>query len=174
MESDSSKAAFEMRYPHLKNFSAMLEALNAESPRGMVLVATSYLDGLLKDIVSSFLISGKESEALLEGFNAPLGTYATRTTAAYCLGLISLREKTESDTLRRIRNRFAHDVHVSFADNDVVQLCQNLKMAAGDYGDVVVPPSGKFNTSATGLILSLTNRAHYVEQKRLVYREWKI
>jgi mannitol operon repressor len=44
---------------------------------------------------------------------------STRTAAAYSLGLIHEREFKELEILRRVRNRFAHGVHVSFDMQDV-------------------------------------------------------
>jgi mannitol operon repressor len=66
----------------------------------------------------------------LEGFNAPLGTLSTRASAALALGLIREREFKEVDTLRRVRNRFAHNVHISFDSQDVDALCRNLTLSA--------------------------------------------
>jgi len=109
---------------------------------------------------------------LLEGFNAPLGTLSTRIAAAAALGLISEREAKEADRLRKIRNFFAHHVHISFDDQNIRDLCGNLEMAAQDYGDVVVNTRGRFSTSAVALIMNLTNRPHYVGQERLQPRAW--
>jgi mannitol operon repressor len=47
---------------------------------------------------------------------------STRTAAAYSLGLIHEREFKELEILRRVRNRFAHGVHVSFDMQDVKAL----------------------------------------------------
>jgi mannitol operon repressor len=102
----------------------------------------------------------------VEGFNAPLETFSTRTAAAYALGLISQAEFKDCETLRRIRNRFAHDVHTSFDQQDIGDLCANLTMAAQSYGDVVVAARGQYTSATTALILNLTNRPHYVSQKR--------
>ncbi len=74
--------------------------------------------------------------------------------------------------MRKIRNRFAHDIHVSFDDQQMKDLCRNLTFKANDYGEVVVPAKGQFTTAATGLILNLTNRPHYLSQRRLTSQAW--
>ena len=88
------------------------------------------------------------------------------------MALISTREYSELGILRKIRTRFAHDVHVSFEDQQIAAWCANLTFKAGDYDDVVVSPQGQFTTAATSLILNLTNRPHYVSKKRLAAQDW--
>lgn len=159
-------------HPHLKEFAPFLDDLNKESERGAVLISVSYLERQLKEIVSAFLCEGNASARLLEGFNAPLGTFAARATAAAALGLISGREYRELDSIRKIRNQFAHDHRTSFSDQGIVDRCRHLAFSAKDYGDVVVAPRGQFTTAALALILNLTNRAHYVSKKRLKFENW--
>ena len=137
-----------------------------------MLISVSYLERQLKEIVSAFLCEGEASARLLEGFNAPLGTLAARAAAAAALGLISTREYQELETIRRIRNQFAHDHRTSFSDQGIVDRCQNLAFSAKDYGDVVVDSRGQFTTAALALILNLTNRSHDVSKKRLEFENW--
>jgi mannitol operon repressor len=162
----------EVSHPHLAEFSRFLPELNKESDRGRVLISCSYLDEIMHQILLAFLIDRKSSRCLVDGFNAPLGTLSTRTAAAYALGLLSEREFTECETLRRIRNRFAHNVHASFEMQEVRDLCKNLTMAAPDYGDVIVDARGRYTTAAVALVLNLTNRAHYVSKRRCQFNEW--
>ena len=96
-------------HPNLKGFAPFLDDLNKESERGAVLISVSYLERQLKEIISAFLCEGDASERLLEGFNAPLGTLAARAAAATAMGLISMQEYRELETIRKIRNQFAHD-----------------------------------------------------------------
>lgn len=159
-------------YPHLKNFFPMLDLLNKESHRGAVLIACSYLDNQLSEILAAFMLESTHAQRLLDGFNAPLGTFAARIAAAAALGLISADESRECDLLRRIRNEFAHKVNASFDDERVMAITQELKFAAKAYDDVVVSSFGAFNTAAAALIITLTNRAHYVGRKRLTLRGW--
>jgi hypothetical protein len=161
-------------HPHLSEFLPFLDALNAESARGGVLVAASFLDNLLHQVIRSFLIEGKSQDQLLSGFNAPIGTMSAKIALAAALGLISERERRECDLLRKIRNKFAHNVHPSFEDDDVKSLCFELTYRAMPYEGVDVDARGSFNSAAVALVSNLTNRAHYVAQSRLEVREWKI
>ena len=159
-------------HPHLKEFAPFLDDLNRESERGAVLISVSYLERQLKQIVLALLCEGDTSVRLLEGFNAPLGTLAARSAAAAALGLISEQEHRELETIRKIRNQFAHDHRMSFSDQNIVDRCRNLSFAAKDYGDVVLDSRGKFTTAVVALILYLTNRSHYVSKKRLTFGNW--
>jgi mannitol operon repressor len=164
----------EESHPHLKDFFGFLPELNKESDRGRALIACSYLDELMRRILLAFLIERDGTKRLTEGFNAPLGTLSTRTSAAYALGLISEREFKECETLRRIRNRFAHDVYASFDSQDIRDLSRTLTLAAQDYDDIVVDARGRYTSAAVALILNLTNRPVYVSRKRRQPDDWPI
>jgi mannitol operon repressor len=169
---DDERLPLEVSHPHLREFFGFLPELNKESDRGRVLISCSYLDDLMRRILLAFVIDRDSSQRLVEGFNAPLGTFSTRTAAAYALGLITEREFKECDTLRRIRNRFAHDMRASFDAQDIGDLCRNLTMAAQDYDAVVVDMRGRYTTAAVALILGLTNRPVYVARKRRQPEDW--
>jgi mannitol operon repressor len=136
------------------------------------LISCNYLDEMLRQILLAFFIEDDNSARLVEGFNAPLGTFSTRISATFALGLISEREFRECNTLRRIRNRFAHHVQASFDMQEIRDLCQNLTYAAQDYGTVSVDPRGRYTSAAVALILNLTNRPHYVSKHRQAFRDW--
>ena len=168
----AERQPLEVTHPHLAEFSAFLPELNKESDRGLVMIAMSFVDELMRRTLLAFLLEGDTSSSLVEGFNAPLGSLATRCAAAFALGLISERELKEADTLRKIRNQFAHHVHVSFENQSIGNLCKNLTMAAEEYGSVTVGARGRFTTAAVALILHLTNRPHYVSRQRRQFSEW--
>lgn len=169
----SERRPFEETHPHLREFTAFLDELNKESERGAALIAGAMLDDLLERSIRSFLLDHEEVVRLLKGFNAPLGTLSARALVAFALGVISEREYRECERLRKIRNVFAHNVHASFSDQNVKDMCANLDYSAKDYENVVVGARGQFTTAAVGVILNLTNRPHYAAQRRLTYRDWK-
>ena len=159
-------------HPHLKDFLPLLDALNDESRRGSVILSCSFIDSQLRNAIAAFLIEGNATDALLEGYNAPLGTLSSRADAALAMGLISKSEHEEISTLRKIRNIFAHDFRLTFDSPKISDLCKRLKYAAADYNDVIVGSFDQYYTSAVALILSLTNRDFRVGQKRLSPGEW--
>jgi mannitol operon repressor len=161
-------------HPHLKDFFKLLEVAREESDRGSVLIHASMLDDMLAQIVNAYLISDPETEALTDGFNAPIGTFSARILMAFSLGTISKEEYRELNLIRKVRNDFAHSIEASFADARIAARCYELTFAAMPYGEVKVNARGRFITAASALILTLVNRAHYVRQERLAYKPWRI
>lgn len=159
-------------HPHLAGFSDFLADFNKETDRGAALAAAAMIDDQLGQTIAAFLIPNKGSDALLDGFNAPLGTFSSRIAAAFGLGLITEPEYRECDLIRKVRNEFAHKIKVSFKTEKVVSLCAHLQYAANSYGDVKVDTRGQFTSASVSLILNLTNRPHYVEQARLKTGSW--
>jgi hypothetical protein len=164
--------AFLRANPHLREFLAFLPSFNSESQRGGVLIACSFVDEQLRRMLQAFLRDTPEVDKLLEGYNAPLGTFSSRITAAYCMGLISDAEHEDCNILRKIRNEFAHRVDITLDDPKLIALSNRLHHSAKPYGEVTVSPEGAVGSAAIGLIMNLTNRAHYVGQKRLSVVSW--
>jgi DNA-binding MltR family transcriptional regulator len=109
-----------------------------KNDRGLVIVGAAFLDTLLEHILISFLVDDPKEVAELLRYDQPLGTYGSRTRAAYCFGLI---DKTVRDDLRlvgKIRNRFAHELSASFDDQQIAAWCAALKWHRAAY---MQPPS---------------------------------
>jgi hypothetical protein len=168
----SDEKPFEETHTHLRDFRAFLDVLNKESERGAALISATMIDDLLDQCIRSFLLDHKDVQQLLEGFNAPLGSFSARTVAAFSLGLLSESEYSDCQNIRKVRNAFAHDVHASFKDQRLCDLCANMRLCAHDYGDVHVNARGRYTAAAVGIILNLTNRPHYAAKRRLQYTGW--
>lgn len=169
---------FRNNNPHLEDFLTLLDHLNKESPRGQVLVCCSLLEEQLRRILLCFFLDDPLHGSLVDGANAPLGTFSSRINACHALALITDDERNDLDQMRKIRNEFAHNLKASFENQNIKDRSANLRFRAQDYksealGDVVVSAQGQFSTAATALVLSLVNRPHYVSQKRRVQTEWK-
>src|SRR5436309_2098301 len=95
--------------PEIATLGQSLAEFNKESDRGAALIAASMLDERLYEILESFFVESKTSRDLLTGFNAPLGTFSARASAAYSLALIQENEFNEITTIRKIRNEFGHE-----------------------------------------------------------------
>ena len=160
--------------PHLREFGEFLEASNKESERGLALISTAMIEDLLERSILAFLLDHAETKRLLQGFNAPLGTLSARALAALALGIMSESEYRDCERLRKIRNEFAHNVHASFEDQKIKDICANLEFSAKEYGGVGIGARAQFATGATALIVGLTNRTRYVAQQRLKYGDWSL
>ena len=63
--------------PYLKGFVGVIETLDKESPRGMVLTLTGFLEATLKKLLIAFLREGSSENDLFEN-NGPLSTFSAR------------------------------------------------------------------------------------------------
>lgn len=158
--------------PHLRRFRALLNEMNRESPRGMVLISGSLLDEHLADCIKARMVDHSAVSKLTSGFNAPLGTFSARIAAALALGLISEDEHHDLEIIRGVRNDFAHRIEIGFDNPSVTDRCASLRLAAQDYGQVVVGAEGQFSTAAVAMIMRLTNRAEYAARRRLTIESW--
>lgn len=173
------RAALLETHPHLKDFLPYLDVLNKESGRGKVLVSCSFLEQQLEAILRAFMRENDSASSLVEGPNAPVGSFYTLSITCHALGLISDVEMRELTLLRKIRNDFAHDVLTTFETPAVKNRCRELTLKAPDYlgegGEpVVLNAEGQFTTAAVSLIMGFTNRAHYVSRTRRTEIAWKL
>lgn len=158
--------------PHLHDFARFLDEFNAETPRGAALTAGAMIDDILLKVLQSFLVPCEQSERLLVGFNAPLGSAGARAAACVAMGLITDKEFVEAKLVLGIRNQFAHGLHVSFDTPEVVKLCNKMKMGVEPPAGHAANPRGTFTTACVSLILNLTNRAAYVKPGALRAQQW--
>ncbi len=165
------------KYPNLEKFWPYVDVLNGESQRGKVLVSAGFLEEHLKQILLAFLVDCPQTAELIDGGNAPLGSFGARITACYVLGLITKDEHDDLQLVRRIRNDFAHDIHTTFDRQSVANRCRELKHRAKDNPATEanlgpMPPASQFHTAAVALIMNLTNRPHYVRQQKCKSAKW--
>jgi DNA-binding MltR family transcriptional regulator len=72
-------------------------------------------------------------------YDGPMGTYSGRTRAAYCLGLLRKAVRDDLKLVGKIRNKFAHDLTVSFAEDPIRSWCNSLRWHRETYME---PPPG--------------------------------
>ena len=104
------------------------QSIKVESTRAKVVLAAIYLDEILADFLSMILrpVSSKK-DPLLDGPQAALGTFSSKTEMAYRLGLVSEKTYDGINYVRRIRNKFAHNLDdCDFEDPSVKALTAKL------------------------------------------------
>ena len=101
-----------------------------ESDRGCALLGAAQVEHLLGQAIQKHLERGEETgQRLLLAPDAPLGTFSSRTLAAYSLGIIGPTTKGDIDVIRDIRNDFAHTVaSLDFSNQSIAGRCNNLKL----------------------------------------------
>ncbi|NVK33538.1 MAG: transcriptional regulator [Rhodobacteraceae bacterium] len=158
--------------PEIKDLSKFLNLFNKESDRGAALIAASFLDNSLKEIIEVFLIDNKSSKELIDGFNAPIGTFSSRINLANSLGLLMEDEYLLLHSLRKIRNEFGHEWDdVTFDSKTIQNKIQNLKW----YGpEDITERTNKaiFNFAVVKLLANLLWRKRLVQKQRLTKKNW--
>ena len=118
----------ENSYADLEGFHA---EINKGNDRTAAIVASSYLDECLRQLLKAFLIDDSKKVGELVGDeksnDCPIGTFSSRILTCYCLGLIAKHEMHDLTLIRKIRNYFAHSLHgASFDDENIVSCCSAL------------------------------------------------
>ena len=109
-----------------------LEIFQDETDRACAVLGAAHLDYLLAKAIEVHLPRGSElSDELLFKPQAPLGTFSSRISMAFALEIISKETKENLNTIRRIRNDFAHkmELHTFDEDQSIIDRCKNLQIA---------------------------------------------
>lgn len=114
------------RLKALEEFSKLF-TYNAGDDRAIVIIGSSFLETILEHILIEFLPDDETEVEVLLGYDKPLGTYSNKVRMLYCLGLIDQKVIKDLKLIGKIRNRFAHDLSVSFDDTDISNWCRELK-----------------------------------------------
>lgn len=148
-----------------------MDASRGESQRGLALVCAAMIDDLLGRCIKSILVDHEATTGLLEGFNAPLGTFSARILAAFALGVLSEKEYGDCKRFQKIRNVFAHTVHASFNDQNIKDISANLEFAWSQTG-TPNSPRQQYASAAAILILRLTHRPDEIKKRKWRRKHW--
>lgn len=134
--------------------------------RGLILSLAAFAEDALGDLIAAFLIPGNQSDSLLKGFNAPLGTFSARIKTAFAVGLINGNQHDDLDRLRKIRNIFAHDWRPkALADQAVA-----AHVSAMNFGTLTEEyphtPTAKVRSAIRDLLVELRSTTNQIRKKR--------
>jgi DNA-binding MltR family transcriptional regulator len=87
----------------------LVERFHQDSDRAAGLLAATFLDSFLEDVLRSLLTPGKRTDELLDHRGA-LGTFSSRIDLAFALGIANEDVVADLTLIRKIRNHFAHDL----------------------------------------------------------------
>lgn len=101
--------------------------LHSESDRGCALLAASHLDFILQKLLKLKLIGSKKHLEDLFSVTGSLSTFSSRIKLSYSMGLIPETFLLDLDTIKKIRNKFGHEVNLSsFDDPPIKNLVKKL------------------------------------------------
>jgi hypothetical protein len=132
-------------------------AMSAESDRGCALLAISFVEDQLKQLLLAYLVpaSKKENRNLFDGMGS-LSTLSGKTKMAFRLGLLSKACLREIDRFREVRNDFAHNPEwISFDSPAIQDVCRELEYS---YDGINAKPRSLF-LQATWAVLASINHA---------------
>lgn len=103
-------------------------ALETESDRAIALITAAFLDDALAAVLRHALVDDAKILDELFGTDRPLGTLSSRIKIAYCLGHISHGSFRDLETIRAIRNDFAHSRQaLNFQSQGIRERCMKLR-----------------------------------------------
>jgi len=95
--------------------------------RSCALLCAAYLENCLEILILDTLLHKDEAYQGLFRDIAPLGTFNAKTKIAFCLNLLPEIVYKDLNTIRDIRNKFAHKLHgLSFSVDPILSLCNKL------------------------------------------------
>ncbi len=119
---------------YFDDWPTILEEVESLSDRAAAIVGVALLDSRLEKAFRAIMLDGLSQDKLndlFEGPTAPLGSYSGKARVAHALGIIGERSFADLKKLGKIRNLFAHELHItSFEHEDVRQLCDQLQLTA--------------------------------------------
>jgi hypothetical protein len=133
--------------------------------RGLVLSLAAFAEEALGELLKAFMTPSDASTQLIEGFNAPLGTFSSRIKAAYAIGLITKDQFLDLERLRKIRNEFAHSWKpVDLSKQKVAALIDSMAFSRIDdhFPDT---RSEKIRSSMSCLLVEIRSSIHQIQKK---------
>jgi hypothetical protein len=122
----SKKNTFDLQ----KNIDSLKKEFQDASDRAVAIVAGSFLEELLTEILNNFLVeveNQQDSMSIFSG-NDILSSFSSKIKMSFRLGLISKDEHRVLNVIRQIRNNFAHELHdVSFSTQSISDRCKSIE-----------------------------------------------
>ena len=95
--------------------------------RAISIIGGTFIEMALEHLLKAFLPENEKDVDKLFEFNQPLGNFSNKINMAFCLGLIDRVVKKDLDMVRKVRNKFAHDLYTSFNDSQIKSWCNKIR-----------------------------------------------
>lgn len=142
----------------------LTRSLRDHDDRGLVLSLAAFAEEALGELLKAFMTPSEATTQLIEGFNAPLGTFSSRIKAAYAIGLITKDQFLDLERLRKIRNEFAHSWKpVDLSKQKIAALIHSMAFSRIDdhFPDT---PSEKIRSSMSCLLVEIRSSNHQIQK----------
>ena len=113
------------------------DELRTESDRGATILANPWIDNLLERKLKTLFSEGNSAtRRKLFDPNGPFSTFSSKILVVYSLGLIDSDIYHDIDLVRKIRNRFAHEIDcIDLEDPKLRSLIEQFKIPGRHYYD---------------------------------------
>lgn len=150
---------------HFDELNRLQKSLQNLDERGLVLSLAAFAGDSLATLLKAYMLDNVATKKLVDGFDAPLGTFSSRIRAAYALGLITKGQYNDLEHLRSIRNMFSHTWEsISFLDGKV-----SRHIAALNYSNVIErypeSPRDKLEDSISFLLVEISSIENQIKEK---------
>jgi len=106
----------------------ILEELLQQTDRGAALIAVAYVEERLKAAIKTRMSDDKNIQKNMFKNSGPLGTLSAKIDLAFLMGIYEKEIHKMLDTIREIRNEFAHTPHPrNFNSERIKALCNNIE-----------------------------------------------
>jgi len=125
-----------------ENIHAVCREFDGVSDRAAAIVAAAFLDEILQELLSEFLVKDPKSDKKIFEGMGPLSTFNAKIELGFRLGLLSNWEHQTIHTVRAIRNEFAHVVDgISFDTQSIKDRCKNIVVPVSMVAPDLIPLS---------------------------------
>ena len=169
-DDDNHHDPLESADPDFNALNRFNRLLSAHDERGLVLALAAFAEETLGRLLLVYLVDGKQAKDLVDGFNAPLGTFAARIKAAFAIGLLTKEQYEDLEVARKIRNLFAHDWEgVSLGQPEIKSMICQLHGYTIDQTVMTTEPRARLQQAISVVLLELRVQiAQHRKHKRRV------
>lgn len=108
------------------DYHDVVRLFHGEPDRSAAVLAGSFAEHYAGIYLRSFMVDDPKLDELFTGFG-PFASFSQRISACYAFGFIDSQLKNDLNTIKAIRNHFAHHPkEVSFETDKLRTLCSNL------------------------------------------------
>lgn len=134
----------------LDNLNRFLALIGEQDDYAMILSLATFLEDTLGRLLLNYFRDCKATRELVEGFNAPLGTFSSRIKAGYAFGLVTEEQYRDLEILRKVRNAFAHNWE------GVTLTRPDIKSMVGQLSGYTISGKVKFDSERQHILRTLT------------------
>jgi hypothetical protein len=118
--------------PSATDLTEAMEQVSSDHPRSAAILGATFLEDVVRlSIITKMVDLSKDEQDRLFVGTGPLSSFSAKTQLSYALGLIGKKARHDIDTIREIRNVFAHaKINISFQTEAVANAINGLHFRA--------------------------------------------